>query len=498
MKKHLPVALLFFLIQSSLAQNWSVINLSDKFNYRLDNDPIITATIWTDSVEANGNDSVFYLNRIMCDTCVTIVGGPLFCDTCYAAINRPQFFQRKISASPYGIVNFLDTGNIVLNTHAQLNDSWLFDSTWNISATVIAFGMDSVFGNYDSVKTILLTSGDTIIQSENYGTIQFPKNYGMNSYYRLVGIEGRNLGEQVPKFFDFFDIHPGDQFEYHSRGSIGADCSYWEIIQYTITSRSQAGDSITFGLNGTIVHYEYQANWWNVCNPIIYCGPINNLSVGVDSTDHFTNKVNNEAFNLSHHLQNGIPCLTDSFAYDHVRMFKDSNQVITKSFGSPSDSHWTFEYCFYDPLTQGSDTFYIANQLQMYSATYKVGLGMTDYANMPCFEGYDEQHLTAYVKNGDTVGVFTPNLCLLLSETENAADHFQCMPNPASSHLIISFPTYLAAEIILNDIQGKILMTNTIRDSIVELDVSKIEDGLYFLTIKSPDGIYSKKVLIQH
>src|SRR6186713_2375289 len=178
MGKHILSVLFCFIFQLSFSQNWSAINMNDKFNYRLDSDEVISATIWADSVDWNGSDSVFYLNRVLCDSCATFIGGPNpWCDSCYGLKNQPQFMQRKSVVSASGMVNFRDTNNIVLNTLAALNDTWLFDSVQSISATVLAISQDSVFGNTDSVKTLLLTTGDTVKLSKSYGLLQFPNGY---------------------------------------------------------------------------------------------------------------------------------------------------------------------------------------------------------------------------------------------------------------------------------------------------------------------------------
>src|ERR1022692_2486287 len=140
MKRNILFLFLFHLLSIHVfAQNWSVINSSYKFNYQLDGDNVITSTIWVDSSIVVGNDSLYYLNRIM-----TVAGGIDSCDTCYGLRNQPQFLQRISIASTSGIINFRDTANILINILASLNDSWLFDSTQNISATVIAVGTGSV------------------------------------------------------------------------------------------------------------------------------------------------------------------------------------------------------------------------------------------------------------------------------------------------------------------------------------------------------------------
>ena len=70
MKQGFYFLILFVLITIELAQaqNWAIINQTEKFNYRLDGDHIITATLWTDSIQQSGIDSVFFMNRILLGT----------------------------------------------------------------------------------------------------------------------------------------------------------------------------------------------------------------------------------------------------------------------------------------------------------------------------------------------------------------------------------------------------------------------------------------------
>src|SRR5262245_27384047 len=97
-----------------MSQNWSVMNATAKFNYRLDNDPVITCTIRSDSFLVSGTDTIYSLNRTMCDTCVTRFGGPGFCDTCYGLKNLPMFAGRYCNVIATGAVHFYDTTSYVL------------------------------------------------------------------------------------------------------------------------------------------------------------------------------------------------------------------------------------------------------------------------------------------------------------------------------------------------------------------------------------------------
>ena len=50
--------------------------------------------------------------------------------------------------------------------------------------------------------------------------------------------------------------------------------------------------------------------------------------------------------------------------------------------------------------------------------------------------------------------------------------------------------------IILRDILGKIILTSDSRNSLVSLDISHLEDGIYFIEIASNNGVRIEKVIL--
>jgi hypothetical protein len=495
MKK--PLLILFFIPLFTSAQNWSIFNSAEKFNYRLDGDNVITATILVDSVQMNGSDSIFFLNRIMCDTCATIIGGPNACDTCYGKINQPQFLQREVHLSASGIFNLRDTGNLVINSLAAVNDSWIFDSVYNINATVSSVTLDSVFGTADSVKTILLSTGDTIRLSESFGLLQYPRSYGLNSYYRLTGIEGRNVGELSPKFFDFFNFDVGDMFEFHESGIFDGACFYDRRKKYEIISKQFAGDSVIYSVSGVVL----DSNWTFIggCSGSTFRGPYSTTLIYVDSALHFANSYNHQVLKLRNDLH-GIQL--DS-AYDHTRIRLDSNQVLTKSFVGKTS---TFSnYIFYYP-TSTPDVFYPYNSLNFmctFSQTYKAGLGLTDFIFGYCTEGYDESHLVAYRKGNDTVGVFTPDSIILkANDLELEEEYISFYPNPTTGKFSISIPVTTAIQEtsavevynLLGEKQKAILFRNHPSEVV---DISSIPAGIYIIELNTGTQIYHRTLVKQ-
>ena len=509
MGKHLLSVLLCIVSQFSFSQNWSVINMTDKFNYRLDDDPVITATIWADSVHWNGNDSVFYLNRVMCDTCVTLIGGPNPCDTCYGLKNQPQFLQRTAYISSSGVVNFRDTANRVILTLSALNDTWMFDSLPGITATVIATTTDSVFGSLDSIKIMMLSTGDTLKLSRNYGLLQYPNHYGQNSYYRLAGIEGRNLGVQLPKFNDFFNFNVGDMFEYHGRNNFYEHCiSPFDfeacdlIRKYLITAKQISGDTIIYNLEGQLMKQCMSI----AGGPLMFAtciDSINEMNVYIDSSGHVSNKYNHETFYLDNHLPfGGIPISLNGLGNGTLRMKLDSNSILSKSFGLLDISGSSQIYFIETLLSVGSDTIYISplgSAGCSYAINYKTGLGIVDFSYGMCFELLWEEHLVAYRKGNDTVGVFTPDSDFTVGIQDiHAFNPISVYPNPANDVVFITSTVQSGSEISLADLQGKELIATKLNFEKTSLDVSQIASGLYFLTIRMQERTFTRKVLIMH
>jgi len=68
--------------------------------------------------------------------------------------------------------------------------------------------------------------------------------------------------------------------------------------------------------------------------------------------------------------------------------------------------------------------------------------------------------------------------------------HAQVYPNPASSRLTIYFeydPRWIGKELFVIDINGKTVMKKVIHANILELDISKLNAGIYFLRAQKDD-----------
>lgn len=198
MNKQITISLFLTLICSFLqAQNWRILQpsyqyhytMNDSVNYSYNTDYSSLVTIRLDSIRNIGLDTLHYLNRVIGRT---FPRHP----------NQPQFLQRTIIQRG-GIFNLRDTGNVVIDTRKEKGESWLLDSVQMITATVVSKDTATYLGVKDSVKTIRLSSGDTILLSKSIGILRYPFAYGSAYYYVLSGIGGLGIGEQIPTYPDF-------------------------------------------------------------------------------------------------------------------------------------------------------------------------------------------------------------------------------------------------------------------------------------------------------
>ena len=74
---------------------------------------------------------------------------------------------------------------------------------------------------------------------------------------------------------------------------------------------------------------------------------------------------------------------------------------------------------------------------------------------------------------------------------------YDIIPNPSNGAFIIRFNTSVnEGDLILTDINGKIVLSGKIAGSIFEFNDVNLKKGVYFLSIKSSIGSANKRVII--
>jgi len=493
MKIRLPLlltGLLFFISGMINGQQWRPLTPGEKFNYRIDSAGYISNSIWVDSVRIENGDSVFFLNRVVtsCDTCST-----WYTYTFWRLCNQHQFLEKKMIRKTGGLYVFQDPGKYNLKTIAPLNASWIFDSVANITAQIINIDQQLIFGVYDSVKTIYLSTGDTILLSKSHGILKFP-DLTLGQHYHLEGIEGRNAGIAVPKFVDFFNFNSGDVFQYYYDSyNYGIQSGYGGLKKVTITSRdSSAG------------YYAYEATVIS-CNWPQYMGFHGDTAhfyemdtlVFQDSATHFCNYYPLQIMENQVDIYFGGPNSTI------MAITKDTNQMITKAFGGGnSENPLPAPYIHgnsqtpplpYEVLVPAGYFYYIRE--------YKTGLGLTK-DNYMVFEATGDYELIGYIKNGDTTGLVYPDDVILETIPENdPGSRIKVFPNPANDKVSILFDETPKdpVRIELYSPEGSLILKEFSENHLkkVEINVNFLRRGIYYIRIYMNDRSFHKKLIIR-
>lgn len=475
----------------------------------MDNDAIITQTTWQTNYSVNGSDTIFQLNRTFCDSCVTIAG-----DSFYAQRNLPRFFGYSVTKTAAGICNFRDPGSKMIRLYSQLNDNWLFDTINSITAQVVFCGTGNVLGNIDSIKTILLSTNDTVQLSKNYGITIWPNGYSQNSYYKLQGIHGRDIGVLVPRMRDYFDFNIGDMFEYESLHQACSSTSFIHSVtrKFIINGINVIGDTTIYHASGHEKDYytDYsttQGTNYNTINYDIYV---------IDSAQHLGNLFNGEMVasegrTMVRQCGNGDYIGSSVYGNPNTtsqagnRLFVDSIGVEAIGLGIYNDISYQdliyIPFDYYEPIPQSTDT--LTPQVSLYAPTnlsvLKKGLGQVAGFFSMNFEGFYYEHLSAYRKGNDTVGVFTPDDILLGDfQKENSLIVINVFPNPTSGEINIQLPVGTNADISILDLQGRIVKSFTNQSGPITLQAADLADGIYMLDVRSPLGNVQQKIEISH
>jgi len=75
----------------------------------------------------------------------------------------------------------------------------------------------------------------------------------------------------------------------------------------------------------------------------------------------------------------------------------------------------------------------------------------------------------------------------------------QIYPNPADDHILFTIPNVLIKKVEVSDLSGSVILDRSIlsKNKIIELDISGISPGVYFLKIFTADGVFYEKMVKQ-
>ena len=514
MKKHYLIIILSLFCLLNEAQNWNVFNKNYRYNYKHDAATIISNVLFQDSVKQSGNDTIYYLNRVAA-LCAGMCPGFTVATNTTLMFNIPQFLQGSIIKYANGLVMLKDPNKLIMKPNCTLNQTWLFDSISNITATCTVIQQQNLFGIIDSVKTILLNQQDTIRLSKSFGILSFPGLYNQSKSYRLLGIE--NLysydstalyGTKVPNAWDIYNYQVGDIFcEDYSSLRTNQKISECHKYQYIILSKVISTSGYIYG----VARYGSDNFSFSTLNNVTCDNPI---------------LLSNSSLSFSNL---NSPNLIENKMYPGMIVQNIQITGLYNQFGNPSTYYQNFPSIAYF-VKSGAGVF---NKV-MGRKRYLCGIGVPDgdyyllpqngytltpyYSASSAFDksvmifassfGLMNSHIrgfeysatyckTCFKRNG--VSIFgTPYVGL--EKNESGINGIVIRPNPASNNCQIQVPESLngkSLKLEVKNILGEVVVREEFRNQTnYNLNISTFKAGIYFVGLYVEGNLAEEKKLM--
>lgn len=234
----------------AVAQNWSPINTEETFYFEAGVNEL--TGIRVDSIAILEGNTVWYTNLLV-ELHPELQFNPIMCSEFDAegAILRAGFMQFEIHSPEPGVYRFQNPDTFEIHTQAAVGSEWVYSELYDedvITATVTAAVNTEVLGEADSVKTISLSDGRSIVLSKNHGLVEFESSNG--DTHVLSGIADRQLGTYPVGRHEVYDFSPGDVFVYLEQGGYSEEYSK-ALIRIEIDAVVENGDEIEIEYNRT-------------------------------------------------------------------------------------------------------------------------------------------------------------------------------------------------------------------------------------------------------
>lgn len=462
----------------AFSQNWLPVVPGETQHYRLPDSNHITHSLRIDSTKQSGNNTIYYLNRI--------IRWKIFGEL-VALKDQGQFLGQTMTLTANGqlIIEhqsfFLDS-SIILQPFAGLGQSWLAVQQSNTQATVTNLEETQILGLTDSVKTITFSNGAVWKLSKHHGLVEAPDYLNQHAQVTLTGLETAGLGDRLYRMSDFFDYQVGDQFEFYQYSSYQTgETEIWnkvhiletsiatpDTLEYLVESRSK---EITSGLfNDTEYHLDtftiryLKTEWERISS---YQSEV--LPIHWDGWTYAT-----------HHDKGvtiGNPKSFNQFPADTCSVYK-----------TPTDpDNWL-------SFIDGGLDCYVPLQ---YYEVFQNGIGRTNY-NYSLIDLYHHERMIGAVIQGDTVyGHISPDWVFTHNNSPSINATLQPEPNPATNTTIIPLPEgWNDGEVMMYQLSGSLEKRQKVeRTDRINLDLSDLPNGIYLIKYQSKQGILTGKVL---
>jgi hypothetical protein len=498
MKKMLFVLLLFATIAN--AQNWSPVATGNKYHYTCDTTQTIF-TLFADSFDVQGSDTLFYMNRIVlpCDTC-TNLSGYQSCGIVERIFlkNQPQFLMRNCFVSDTAIWAY-SNGSFALYPKLTVGSNWIFDTLNNVTATITEKATGNVLGYNDSICVMILSTGDSLVLSKNFGVVIFPVFGG--GYFRLYGIEGNiSIGERLAGFKDFFNFNVGDYFVYRTieySSEPPMDYSHLKRWHYEITAKTNYADGFGYTFEGYSC-----TDVWACINPV----PLT-TTVCYRDTAGCTGYVESNSFSdtrkfLNSYSYSFIESEIDNFGQPYLYSMEwykinDTTYCRSKAYAmcylypSSPNFHPDVLVSYYTNLLPPEDCMWGNDGFPCNQFTAREGVGLI-FNQFTFFEhGRLAEILVAVVNN-----VTYYNMLVGSGEIEDLMLLPEVFPNPASKNITLTNGLlYFSATIYSTS--GKKVKELILSGDQTEVDVSFLNPGMYFVILEGKGRRATLKFVVE-
>ncbi len=509
------------------AQNWNLINATERFHYGINNSAFINATLKVDSLAVNNSDSTFYLNRVIipCDTCVNIETEASYnCSDCLYEKYASQFAGKlltKLANAEWLMTD--DNATYLIKPHALMGDVWMANES--VEANVANMWEDLVLGETDSLKSIVLENNINLIISKHHGIIQF----NAAVVYNLIGIGGRDLGALVPNFESVFNYSVGDVLQYnttsHSSGTFNytTDNSTTKLTIASVTATDLAVN-IAFDFVRQLIHwtpgggYVYQS----------YTGFGNKSFVKSNVLpEELYNHQYYERATTNGSVNDAYMAVVDSFMNEvSVRYGMQTAVGLPNIGGLNIITDNNFNACFLSPdllpqnIALGFETAPDLNQynsnclvegLFKNGACYARNLGIVHdwwasswYSNDGSSQetsgsSHRDSLLVGYVHNGIQYGTITSDSMLLAVNNARATldTKLTLYPNPAEDLISINYNFNVPpSRLLIFDSSGRIVLEEKVFYPNQTWNLSWLSDGVYVMSVELKSGqVISERIV---
>ena len=535
---HLCLLLSLYFCSPAAAQNWSPINPVYHYHYILQmpsgekTDSLDAYTIRIDSVRG----AVHYI-RPMLVFSLAESPDPNFVEFDTLAL-KPSFLGEKMLWDSSGGATFLNPGSLRIHPPYMQRTPYLFDSLFNVSVLEDIISPSFTYGEPDSLRTLVLSTGDTLLLSWKFGFLQFPKGYGQQYAYRQIGVKGPDKGFNFPTMEDFVDFGIGDRFEIHSTNldfdpPTGRTIKHFFLYQFEILDKESSPEGFQYFIRRSArLEYKVTSTSFESLNEeqitVPVCGEVTWVSFSNDPNldslhravpfkESFQHNLSKEAFAVSHEYVGGL--YPRELHTVHINRSQMGIEFSKSKFRSlPNREAHTpmmtirsrpcFGYNIFLPLggisLAPNTRFFCEQEEDRLSGdlTYTLapGLGLVGYTfdrdrNRSGNESSYE--LVAFQTSWGSFGEFTaPEAICGIKGLEPGYPN----PNPANDHFtILPISSSSDIQVELFDIRGFKIWTKTLDGTQMNhIPSTDLSPGLYMLSVKlsNQDDPYFHKLSI--